>query len=311
MRCELVWRGSVEASALHAANWLLQGRALVSARLEQAVGEPAERLEREIRRYHVDPREVWLHLVRLSATADSRFQRAGGALRKAGLGPEQIDSAAERLAGGLADLETAHRQAFPNLEEELRLRAGPLQQHWEARGPGLLRALGRLTSEELLVPRAEVILLQPALGGWGQALLPYNTVLLEALLANPHAELPEVVRLAWLVAQLHLDLPVYSQQVAPRRLPWVAGLALLPAVLEAAAYVELARSADQTLRLALSAWGLAAAEPGASERGAVLEIVRSWWTTCLETHPEWSLALVALDRLLNDLRPPETLPRGT
>ncbi|MCO6453764.1 MAG: hypothetical protein J5I93_00475 [Pirellulaceae bacterium] len=303
MPCELVWRGGVAASALHAANWLLQGRALVSARLEEAVREPAERLEREIEHCNVDPREVWLHLVRLSATAESRFQRAEGALRKAGLGPEQSQAAAEQLARPLADLETAHQQAFPDLEQELRLRGGPLQQHWEARGPGLLRALGRRTSEELLVPRAEVILLQPALGGSGQALLPYNTVLLEALLANPHAELPEVVRLAWLVAQLHLDLPVYSERVSPRRLPWVAGLALLPAVLEAAAYVELARADDQTLLLALSAWGLDAAAPDGSEPPATLELVRSWWTTYSETRPEWSLALLALDRMLDELRP--------
>ena len=68
-----------------------------------------------------------------------------------------------------------------------------------------MAAIGRLTERELVVERADVILVHPVLGGGGWAYPPYNAVCFEAVLANPIAELPEVVRLGWLLAQLNLD----------------------------------------------------------------------------------------------------------
>ena len=53
-----------------------------------------------------------------------------------------------------------------------------------------------------MLPQCDVLLIHPALGGAGEAHLAYNSVRIEAVLANPNADLPEVVRLAWLIAQV-------------------------------------------------------------------------------------------------------------
>ena len=71
-------------------------------------------------------------------------------------------------------------------------------------------------------------------------------MVIEAVLANPRFELPEVVRLGWLLAMLNFDLARYRDPLsdAERVLP----LAMIPPVLAAAAEVELTRFDPATLR---------------------------------------------------------------
>jgi hypothetical protein len=156
-----------------------------------------------------------------------------------------------------------------------------------------------LTELGLVVEQADVILVHPALGGGGYAHLPYNSVRIEAVLANPHAELPEVVRLAWLVSQLSLDLPKYSEKIDPTRLAHVAALAVMPPVLSAAEQVELARYDDATLRLALSSWAMpgVGASPEADTE-VVVGTLDTWWRTFTESPAPFPVALVALDQML-------------
>ena len=132
------------------------------------------------------------------------------------------------------------------MAEELELRTGPLRLQWEARGPGMLRTIGELTEPELIVPSADVILVYPALGGGGDAQLPNNTVRIEAVLANQVTELPETVRLGWMLAQLHLDVPMYGENVHIDRLPHVARFAMLVPALQAAEEVELVQLHSRT-----------------------------------------------------------------
>ena len=140
-------------------------------------------------------------------------------------------SSAEQTANRIVDeakreAETLRKSAvLAGKEESIKLR-----EQWEARGPGLLRAVGLRTEESLVADEAQVIVVQPALGGGGQAHLSANAVRIEAVLANPHAELPEVVRLAWLLAQLQLDLPAYSDRIQADRLPHVLSLVVSEAL---------------------------------------------------------------------------------
>src|SRR5439155_20152019 len=99
-------------------------------------------------------------------------------------------------------------------------------------------------------------LVNPALGGGGEAHLAYNSLRIEAVLANPNAELPEVVRLAWLIAQLQLDLPKYSDTIHADRLPQIARYAMLPPTLLAAEAVELMRFTPELIGQAISVWRL-------------------------------------------------------
>jgi hypothetical protein len=190
-------------------------------------------------------------------------------------------------------LESAFLGAVQGVVDELELRSGPLREQWEAWGPGFLAAIERLTERAILAESAEVVLVYPALGGAAAAHLPYNNVTIEALLTNPHGELPEVVRLGWLLSTLNLDLPKYSEVIPSKRLTRLAPLAMLPVAMEAAAEVELTPGGAALLARAIAAWRLAD-----SDAEPLAKILQEWWQTYQDRRPAWSVALAALDRML-------------
>jgi hypothetical protein len=181
------------------------------------------------------------------------------------------------------------RSASPNALDELELRSRPLAEQWEARGPGLMAGVRRLVGDDLLVPAAKVLPVQPIHGSGGVAHWQYNSVRIEAMLANPSAELPEVVRLGWLLAQLNLDLPIYQGPMHRERLRIVGPAALLPPIVTAAAEVELVAGGVPTVAQAIELWGLAPLDSA---------ILWDWWETYLASPPTWPVALAALDRML-------------
>jgi hypothetical protein len=242
---------------------------------------------------------VFEHLIPLSVKVDSPAQLAEVTLAKL-LGSQTIPGTAASFTRRLIALDAAFQQAFPRALEELELRAGPLGGQWEARGPGLIATVARLTQADLIVDSADVILVQPALGGAGAAHVFYNSVRIEAVLANPIAELPEVARLGWLLAQLNLDLPRFQGDLPRRRLAQLGPLAMLPPVLAAAEEVELARNNIETLAAALSAWQAPPVEPSQ---------LMDWWETYQAARPAWSVALGALNRMLTP-SPPNEPPKA-
>jgi hypothetical protein len=205
------------------------------------------------------------------------------------LGAPAAETFAPSLASAITEAKTAYTSTCPGILDELELRFGPLREQWEARGPGVLAGVQRQLEPDLLVESADVLLVQPVLGGGGRSHLPYNSVRIEAVLANPHAELPEVVRLAWLVAALNLDLPKFSESVPSIRAPGVIALALVPATLAAAEEVELVRDSQALLPRTLEVWNLDATKA---------EAVGNWWQTYRTSRPKLNVALAALDKLV-------------
>ena len=192
----------------------------------------------------------------------------------------------------------------PKLLDELELRAGPLREQWEGRGPGLLAGICRLTEPGILVERADVLVVYPVAGGGGTAHREHNAVSIEAVLANPLPQLPEVARLAWLIAQLNLDLPRYTETLRGSRR--VAALATIPPTLAAAADVELVQDDRATLGLGacgpggLAAtmnrpWPIASTAGGKPGRNHAPAGRRPWphWNKCL---PRCKLMAVATEQ---------------
>ena len=132
------------------------------------------------------------------------------------------------VAGGSGRSAGIHATAAGDLEQELASRERPLREQWEARGPGLLLHTSRSADPARLPQQATVWLVHPIQGGGGTAHPRFHGVTLEAMLYHPVAELPEPLRLAWLLAQLG-ETP--HRKAARRRL---VQLALTPAVLSAA-----------------------------------------------------------------------------
>ena len=285
----LNWLASASASAFHAAAAIAQGRTLIESPLAEALASPTASLIAELTAAGIGVEAFFGHAVPLAAAFENNRELAGRVLSKLGRGDHEL--LAGRLAGWFSQLESAFRNAVPGVVDELELRSGPLREQWEARGPGLLAAIGRRTEPGLLAESAEVIFVFPALGGDAEAHLAYNKITIEAVLTNRQADLPEVARLGWLLATLNLDLPKYAEPIPRERLCRLAKIAMLPAALAGAADVELMPAGAGSLAAAIGAWRLVAAD-------GLAETLEGWWQTYQEARPAWSVALAALDRLL-------------
>ena len=293
MNLELQWRPSPSASCFHAAQAILAGRTLTDEVLERELRPPAAALEGVLIAHQTSIDALFEHLTPLAASGPGNRQLAIAAVSRV-KAREVAERMAERLSGLFGSLEAATIRARPDLAEELDLRVGPLREQWEARGPGLWRRLAMATDAAMFVERADVILLHPVLGGAGRAFLPYNSIGLEAVLANPFPELPEVVRMAWLLATLHQDLPRYSENIPSRHLALTAKLALLPAALAAGEEVELTRCDEATLAKACECWLPGEIAPELAP--AALD----WWQTYVDSRPPWPIALGALARIAQE-----------
>jgi hypothetical protein len=289
---QIRWQPSFSATCLHAAWGAVRGWTIADPRLTE-LPPLARELDGELNALGLPTQRVWPLLAAHAASIDSNRLLAQTVLRKAIGAGLLAERAVEPLAGRITALEAAVQRAIPDLVEQLALRVRPLQEQWEGRGPGLMRIIGKRTDERLIVETADVLLVHPVFGGAGEAHLQQNAVRIEAVLANPHPELPEVVRLAWLLAQLNCDLPMFGEAVHPERLPLVVQLALLPPVLAAAEEVELVRSTPTLWSGAASAWRIAA--PPSLDLATILP---AWWQTVEESRPSWAIALAGLDQML-------------
>jgi hypothetical protein len=291
MSLQLHWRPSFTTSCLHAAEALSRGLPLADQRLAEAIATPAAELARAIAAETMSAPRYWRWLFALAPTAGGSRELAMQSLTKT-VGRQRAELLVNRMAAAIGSLESAVRRTFPDLVGELELRTRPLREQWEARGPGLMHAVALRTEPSLVEGEARVIVVQPALGGGGQAHHSSNVVRIEGVLANPHADLPEVVRLAWLLAQLHLDLPAYSDRIHTDRLPHIAAFAMLMPVLEGAQEVELLQLSPALLERAIVAWGLTVpADVSAAQ------VVLQWWETYRDSRPPFPVALTALDQM--------------
>ena len=287
------WSASLSASCLHAAACFQEGLPVADNELVPALSEPIEQLLSELNTRGLPADEVLPQLVALASEVDNNRRLVEMAFTRL-WGKQSFDEVSgARLAGGIAELEAALLRVRPGLTDELDLRSRPLREQWESRGPGLLRQIERLTEDSLLVESASVVLVAPIVGGHGRAHLLGNRVTLEALLVNPQPQLPETLRLGWLLSQLNQDLPMFSERIHPARRPHVIGLATLPLVLAAAETVELARLDAETLRSALECWHLPPGLPGDVEKR-----LQTWWSTYHGSTTGWAAALAALEAMM-------------
>jgi hypothetical protein len=288
----LNWIACGSASCCYAVARLARGDKPVAAEIVAALGEPTADLRRFLAERHVAAEPFFANLVPASVTIVANRELAQTTLTKT-VGRGRADALVELTAGLLTACEQAYFRAFPQLLDELELRSRPLRELWEASGPGLLVGVGRRTDPRLLLDEATVAVVQPFAGGGGGSYAPYNSVAIEAVLANPHPQLPETVRLAWLLSTLNADLPEFVELLSPGTALPVMQLAMLPAVLEAAADVEQVRPGDGLLAAAAEAWG--APRPAGDQ---TFEVVEKWWAFSRLNRAPWNVALTALEHLL-------------
>ncbi len=295
---KLSWKASVSATCLHAAACFREGLPVADQQLASELSGPVDQFLNELAIPGLSPDEMLAQLVGLAGQVENNRHLAERALTRRWGSSGLSELNVSLLAGAVSDLESALLRTNPNLVEELAARGRPLLEQWESRGPGLLKQVAQLSDELVVAPSAEVVLVAPIVGGHGRAHLQGNLVTFEAVLVNPNPELPESLRLAWLLSQLNLDLPIFSENFPGQRLSLIAQLATLPLVLEAAEQLELAQADEQTLALAIDRWYLPAELPV-----AIGPLLQKWWQTYRAGSTRWPVALTALDAMLSEAMP--------
>lgn len=239
MQISLNWQPSVTASLIHAVAALAAGRSLLHAAADAAWRKRATRLAQQLADLPIGSHAAWQRLRTQAAHESRAAQLAAGTV-----GPESFPGREERVQGIEYELESilaCGAELFPRLEAELELRSRPLREQWEACGPGLFREACRRLQITAPSLRATVLPVYPVLGGGGGLQGDGSGVWIEAVLTNPYPQLPEFVRLAWLLMRL-----VTHDQYAPAE--------VIPSVLMAAEEVEAACCDPLTLKLAHQAW---------------------------------------------------------
>lgn len=290
---EIRWKASFSASCLYATLCRFHGNAGVDLHLAEASEESILQLLAKLDECHFSPQLVLPELVAASSNFENNRQLVEVTLAKVfgAAGMKEVHVSTIEAAIGVLEASMLH--ARPQLADELAQRGRPLQEQWQARGPGLLQQVKRLTDETLLAPAAEVVLVTPWLGGGGMTHLKTNQVIFEGVLANPHEDLPETLRLGWLLAQLHADVPVYSEAIPADRLPLVANLAALPVILTAAETVEWGSCSEATIARALECWLIPKESPKKTAK-----LLWQWWQAYQDGSTSWLVAWRGLESLL-------------
>lgn len=291
---KLRWKVSLTATSLHTALCCVGGLRLVETSLAQILQGSVDDLRRALDAASLDGPSTLETLLGLSADYENKRQLTQVALTRLRGATAVVESTVNEIAAAIGSLERGVLQAHPDLVEELALRARPLQEQWNARGPGLMHEMARLTDSLMVPEAAEVVLVDPCVGGHGWAHLRLNRVTMEALLANPYEELPEAVRLAWLLGQLNCDLPRFAEVVPGTRLPLLAQLAVLPAALTAGEQVGWSTCTAGTVRKALECWHCDIESPS-----ELSERLFRWWETFRAGSTRWDVAWRALAELIS------------
>ncbi len=286
------WLTKPDASALYAARTLVETGKLTDPKVASRIGAWAEQMRAAVADIPLPPSLVWEQLIGASGETCVSQPHLDRTARLTGYAALSDRDLFRELTKTSLTLVLHYVQGAGKVPQELWLRSGPLRQHFEARGPGLLHALVRQLGRARDPEYVDVILVLPARGGGGFALPWTDVVVLEAMLANPLDDLPEVVRFCWLLAQLNFPVPEGREgpaEVTERAR--LASVALIPPVLEAAEYVELARYHEAAIARALEAWHVAPASPA-----TLAGQLAAWWKECRESSLDWQQAWNTLVR---------------
>jgi hypothetical protein len=309
----LRWTTGERLTPIHAAKCFSLGVRGVDPSIARVITEPLTELNGRLAAVDLDLNIFWSRLVRSIAGGDSDHEACASALIAAGCSPLSIDATANAIHSQLAEIRQIHHERYPKLADQLLLRGRPLRDQWDGFGAGLLKRIGKLTHPSFLPKDITAILISPYRGGDGDLDASAGRIWIEAMLTNPVADIPEVLRLVWLVAQVGLigALNTGSEDshgdpwVAPARVPRVASLAMMVLTLEAGVYLELVPSTSDSLPLmfakAAQAWRI-------PMDGPTVDTLENWWRQFQDLQTTPPVTLKALDRMLH---PTLTTNQGT
>jgi hypothetical protein len=288
---DLHWRWSDLTSCLHACRALLDSQPFEDPDLAKAIQESAVGVSCALAQAGVDGPVFWEHVIPLSGINTSlRFVVSVSLIKTMGQAKGEVEL--PEVHAAMTELWNTWKRKHGRPADVLPSLTA-IQRSWNTIGRRVVHRIGELLEPGVLVEEATVIGLLPLLGGHGSAYLPYNAVTVEILNSDSKTDFREALRLCWLLVQLNLDLPAFSEAIHRERLPRAAACAMIPVVKTAANDLKIEGLTSAQLDKAVESWLPA---PPNQELPACLA---EWWDSYRLDHPNFAVALQALDRMLN------------
>jgi hypothetical protein len=289
MMTKVTWSIGANLSPLYAAARLATRRTLADARLAQAIADPVCRVCERLEMAEIDAAIFWDQLLKAGPDNPPDQVRAMSAFLTAGGAELTADTAVAAITRALADTRLATGELYPRLEDQLPLRGRPLREQWETYGPGLLNRIAKRSHADLIPKTANLWLVHPASGGSAGVVPDERWGWIEAVLTNNVPEIPEFLRVGWMLATIGLGHSKANRLVASERLPRLAAVASVPIVLHAAADLDLVSEPAKLIDLAMRVWEV---EGGNS-------VALRWWEQQSDASMPFAIGIKALDRMLD------------
>jgi hypothetical protein len=291
------WRGDTQLSAIHAAYVVASDAVCADRKTQQALVAPATEINNRLLSASVDVASFWQRLFAEYAF-DSASQRAVEiALIAAGGSELQLEQTAAAISNRLGECRLAFQSRFPKLADQLELRIGPLKQRWNEVGSELLSTIAnRIWDDQPPADwwpaRVTGIAVQPMRGGDGDYDSDAVKFWIEALLNDADPDVPEVLRVAWLLTQLAIQIQMREKSSETvSGMPWTLGS--VPIVLSASVDAGITdRGDDQQIETALRLWRLG--------DGSTAGTLHEWWNQWQQNKSPMPLAVKGLDKMLGD-----------
>ncbi len=284
------WVTHPELSVVHAAYIVATGAPCVDQKIEQMLIDPVAGINTRLISSSMDVGRFWQRYRSEIAATDNVGGACQAALLAAGCSELQVEQTAKAISSLMSECRLRFNGRFPKLAEQLELRSRPLKDRWDTVGPGLLRAIQmRIGAGDFAwPPRMDGLLVQPMRGGDGGS-QPPRRFWIEAVLTDVDAAVPEVLRVAWLIARSAVESQFAqdsSEEVAVRA--WA--LATIPVVLDSADQLQIAAADSQSIRAAVKLWQMGS-DP-------VADRLADWWSKAQPSNLPFAESVLDLDRQL-------------
>lgn len=299
-KVSLRWNTQSPLSAIHAAHVVATGAVCNDRKTEQSLAGPVTEINNRLLSASLDIAEFWQQLLSETLCSTPIEQACMVALSAAGCSELQVEQIASVILNRLSESRIAFQNRFPKLPEQLELRGRPIRDQWETYGPGLLANIAKRIwidspPADWWPKRVEAILVQPMRGGDGGYDAESRRIWTEAVLTDVDPTVPEVLRLAYLITQLAIDIHTRERSTEGiSSLPWSTGM--IPLVLAAGIELEIVRSRDLPIDTAMQLWSV-------GKIGAA-RIVNSWWNDHQSKPAPMPVALKLLSKQLDQLSAP-------
>lgn len=268
---------------------------------EQSLATPVTEINNRLLSASLDIGQFWQSLVAESAFEPGEQRACEIALMQSGCSELQLEQTASLIVNRLGESRMAFKSRFPKLTEQLELRGRPIRDHWGTVGPGLLNNIAKQIWDDSppgdwWPPKINGVLVQPMRGGDGGVDVESRKFWIEALLTNADPQVPEVLRVAWLVTQLAIEIHTRERSSeSSGSMPWTIGI--VPLVLVAGQHLEIIKEGALPIESTMQLWGLADHH--------VAQIVSRWWQQWQQDPTPMPVGLKQLDKMLQPTRQPK------